>query len=174
MCTVIFWTRNTGCRYLRYEDRQEFVSVLEDNVRFRGAMSQLTSDRALADIGGKVKDIHIDDWQSEPHHQHENFAERHYSTIKSYTNVIMNRTGAPAYTWLLCLQYVAYIYNHISCKSLGAHLCSFSQVRLPILASFCNSLSGRTFSIPTSTVVFHLNPLKNVVILLVLPRMLRI
>jgi hypothetical protein len=100
---------------------KEFVSVLEDNICLRGAMSQLIIGRATAEVSLKIKDIlrayHIADWKSEPHHQHQNFAERHYGNIKSRTNVILGRTGAPPYSWLLCLQYVAYLYNHISIKS---------------------------------------------------------
>ena len=34
----------------------------------------------------------------------------------------MNRTGAPAYFWLLTLQYVCYILNHISTSSLGGQV----------------------------------------------------
>ena len=34
----------------------------------------------------------------------------------------MNRTGAPAYCWLLTLQYVCYILNHISAGSLGGQV----------------------------------------------------
>ena len=34
----------------------------------------------------------------------------------------MNRTGAPAYCWLLTLQYVCYILNHISTGSLGGQV----------------------------------------------------
>ena len=34
----------------------------------------------------------------------------------------MNRTGAPAYYWLLTLQYVCYILNHISTASLGGQV----------------------------------------------------
>jgi hypothetical protein len=102
---------------------KEFINSLEDNIRKRGAMDKLISDRAMAEIGNKIKDIlralHIDDWQSEPHHQHQNFAERHYATIKSRTNLILNRTGAPGSTWLLCLEYVCFLYNHISNQQLG-------------------------------------------------------
>ena len=39
--------------------------------------------------------------------------------VKVWTNTIMNRTGAPACCWLLTLQYVCYILNHISTASLG-------------------------------------------------------
>ena len=34
----------------------------------------------------------------------------------------MNRTGAPAHCWLLTLQYVCYILNHISTASLGGQV----------------------------------------------------
>ena len=64
----------------------------------------------------------MSDWQSEPHHQNQNPAEWRYRTIKAWTNTIMNRTGAPAYCWLLTLQYVCYILNHISTGSLGGQV----------------------------------------------------
>jgi len=83
----------------------QFTSTLEDNIRKRGAMSKLISDRAEVEISQKAHDIlrayAIDDWQSEPYHQHQNFAERRWGVIKAYTNNTLNRTGAPASTWLL-------------------------------------------------------------------------
>ncbi len=43
-------------------------------------MDKILSDRAQVEISNKVMDLlrayRIDDWQSEPHHQHQNFAER--------------------------------------------------------------------------------------------------
>ena len=85
-------------------------------------MDKLISDRAQVEISGKVKDILqsllIDDWQSEPHHQHQNFPERCYGTIKSRTNIVMNRSGAPAFAWLLCLMYVCFLVNHLATGSL--------------------------------------------------------
>ena len=39
-----------------------------------------------------------------------------------WANTIKNRAGAPAYCWLLTLQYVCYILNHISTASLGGHV----------------------------------------------------
>jgi len=54
----------------------EFVNTLEDNIRKRGAMDKLVSDRAQAEISNKVLDIvrnyFIDTWQSKPHHEHQN------------------------------------------------------------------------------------------------------
>jgi hypothetical protein len=75
------------------------IHPLEDNMHQHGAMSKLISDRALAEIGTKLKDIlralFIDYWQSEPHHQLQNYAEQHYSIIKSWTNILLIHTGAP-------------------------------------------------------------------------------
>jgi hypothetical protein len=95
----------------------QFVNTLEDNIIQRGAPNKLISDRAQVIISNKVADILrtlcIANWQSEPHQQHQNPAERRYQTIKNCTNRVLDRTGAPAYVWLLCLQYNCYLLNHI-------------------------------------------------------------
>ena len=50
---------------------KQFANTLEDNIRTRGAMDKLISDRAQVEISKRVLDIlralFIDDWQSEPH-----------------------------------------------------------------------------------------------------------
>jgi hypothetical protein len=95
---------------------KEFVNTLEDNIRQRGAPNKLISDRAQVEISKRVLDILrtlcIGDWQSEPHQQQQNPAERRYQTVKATANRILDRTGAPAYTWLLCLKYTCYLLNH--------------------------------------------------------------
>ena len=100
----------------------QFVSTLEDNIRRRGAMDKLLSDSANTEISHKVMNMlrayHISYWHSEPYHQNQNPAELRYRTIKSWTNTVMNRSGAPANGWLLCLIYVCYILNHIACAAL--------------------------------------------------------
>ena len=57
----------------------QFVNVLMDVVRRLVAMATHVSNRSQVKISNKVKDIlcHlcIDDWQSEPHFQHQNPAE---------------------------------------------------------------------------------------------------
>ena len=101
---------------------KQFVNTLEDNIRRRGAMDKLLSDSAKTEISNKVMDIlrayHISNWHSEPYHQNQNPAEWKYRTIKSWTNTVMNRSGAPANCWLLCLIYVCYLLNHIACSAL--------------------------------------------------------
>ena len=104
------------------KSKQQFVNPLEDNIRYRGAISQLISDYAKSEISQKVVDIlrvyHSSNWHSEPYHQHQNPPEGRYRTIKAWVNTIRNCTGAPPNTWLLCLIYVCYLLNHISCEAL--------------------------------------------------------
>ena len=58
---------------------KQFVDTLEDNIRERGAMDKLISDRAETEISNRAKDILrnliIAAWQSEPYHEHQNHAE---------------------------------------------------------------------------------------------------
>ena len=89
------------------KNEEQFVNTLEDNIRERGAMSRLLSDRAQVEISARVVSIlralHIGQWQSEPHQQHQNPCERRYQTLKTTTNTLLDRSGSPVYTWLLCL-----------------------------------------------------------------------
>ena len=57
---------------------------------------------------------HIQDYQSEPYHQHHNKAENHLGLGKLYTNTIMNTSGSPACCWLLFLQYICVVLNHLA------------------------------------------------------------
>ena len=82
---------------------KQFVNTLEDNIRRRGAMDKLLSDSAQTEISNNVMDTlrayHISNWHSEPYHQNQNPADWRYRTIKSWTNTVMNRSGAPANCW---------------------------------------------------------------------------
>ena len=92
------------------ESGKQFVNILEDTIRRRGAMDKLLCNSAKTEISNKVMDIlrayHISIWHSEPHNQNQDPAEWMYRTIKSWTNTMMNRSGAQANCWLLCLIYV--------------------------------------------------------------------
>ena len=108
------------------KSQKQFVNTLEDNIRFRGAITKLISDYAQVEISNKVKDIlrmyHSSSWNSEPYHQNQNPAEGRYCTLKSWTNTIMNRSGAPADCWLLCMIHASYILNHLSREALGGNV----------------------------------------------------
>jgi hypothetical protein len=111
------------CHLYRMKTEGQFVNALQDNIRQRGAPARLISDRAQAKISNKVEDILraliIGAWQSEPHQQFHNPAERKYQTIKQMANTLMDRTGSPGYTWLLALMYVCFVLNHTASTTLN-------------------------------------------------------
>ena len=112
---LYFGTKSTLTDVYGMKTDKQFVNTLEDNIRERGAMDSLLSDSAQVEISNKVKTIlrnlFIRSWQSEPYKQQQNPAERRFQTVKRVTNNVLDRTGAPAYTWLLCLMYVCYVLN---------------------------------------------------------------
>jgi hypothetical protein len=100
----------------------EFLRTLQENVRLRGAPTKLISDRAQSEISKKalqyLRALVIDSWQSEPHRQNQNTSERRFQSVKRMTNTLLDRSGSPPFTWLLCLCYVCFILNHTVC---GTH-----------------------------------------------------
>ena len=112
------------CDAYPMKSSKQFVNTLEDNIRERGAMNRLISDSARDEMSSKVKDILrtllIGAWQSEAYHQHQNPSERRFQTVKTQTNRILDRTGAPPSTWLLCLLYVIFLLNHTFCNAINA------------------------------------------------------
>jgi hypothetical protein len=100
----------------------EFLRTLQENVRHRGALAKLISDRAQSEISKKalqyLRALVIDSWQSDPHRQKQNPSERCFQTVKRMTNTLLDRSGSPAFTWLLCLCYVCFLLNHTVC---GTH-----------------------------------------------------
>ena len=141
------------------KSQKQFVNTLENNIRFRGAMTKLISDYAKVEISNKVKDIlrmyHSSSWNSEPYHQNQNPAEGRYCTLKSWTNTIMNRSGAPADCWLLCMIHASYILNHLSCEALAGIWGCF-MVSLQTSASFSYTLSINQCFMPLTTNLTHL------------------
>src|SRR4030095_521056 len=79
-------TESLVCDVYPMKTDKQFVNVLLDNIRKQGAMSKLISDKAQVEISKKVQDILwnliIDDWQSEPHQQHQNPAKQRYQDVK--------------------------------------------------------------------------------------------
>ena len=113
---IFFGTKTTLTDVYGMKSDKQFVNTLEDNIRERGAMNSLLSDSAQTEISKKVKGIlrglFIRCWQSEPYKQQQNPAERRFQTVKRVTNNVLDRTGAPAFTWLLCIMYVCFLLNH--------------------------------------------------------------
>jgi len=101
----------------------EMPGTLEDFIRRHGAPKMLYSDNAKVQVSKAVQDILclycIDDFQSEPHHQQQNYAERRIQELKKYTNGIMGCTGTPPSLLLLCLIYIIYLLNHLAVRLLN-------------------------------------------------------
>ena len=101
---------------------KQFINTLSDNIRKRGAMDTLISDGGKYEISKRVTDLlcshFIQDYQSEPYHQHQNKAENRFGLAKRYTNTVMNTSGCPACCWLLCLQYICVVLNHLASPTL--------------------------------------------------------
>ena len=101
----------------------DIPETLLSMIRKRGAMDRLISDNAKAATSTVIKKIlnmyMIKDWQSEPHYQNQNPAERRIQDIKRMVDGIMARTGTPKRFWLLCVLFVIMLMNHIVLESLG-------------------------------------------------------
>ena len=85
-------------------------------------MDTLISDGGKYEISKRVTDLlhslFIQDYQSEPYHQHQNKAENRFGLAKHYSNTVMNTSGCPSCCWLLCLQYICVVLNHLASPTL--------------------------------------------------------
>ena len=110
------------CDAYGIKSTKQFINTLSDNIRKRGAMDTLISDGGKYEISKRVTDLLrsliIQDYQSEPYHQHQNKAENRFGLAKRYTNTVMNTSGCPACCWLLCLQYICVVLNHLASPTL--------------------------------------------------------
>ena len=111
------------CDAYGIKTQKQFINTLYDNIRFRGAMATLITDGGRYEISKKVADLlrnlFIQQHESEPYHQHQNKAEQRYGVVKRYINTLMNLTGAPAHCWLLCMLYVCHLLNATASPALG-------------------------------------------------------
>ena len=110
------------CDAYGIKSTKQFINTLSDNIRKRGAMDTLISDGGKYEISKRVTDLlrslFIKDDKSEPYHQHQNKADNRFGLAKRYTNTVMNTSGCPACCWLLCLQYICVVLNHLASPTL--------------------------------------------------------
>jgi hypothetical protein len=146
----------------------EMAGTLEDFICFHGAPNALFSANAKAPIGCAVQEIlhmyTIKNFQCEPHHQHQNLAERQIQEVKKLSNQMLDCTGAPPNLWLLCVLFIVYLINHVSSESLGWHTpieaATGQQPDISALLVFCRyepiyykTYSSATF--PSSSIERH-------------------
>ena len=110
------------CDAYGIKSTKQFINTLSDNIRKQGAMDTLISDVGKYEISKQVTDLlcslFIQDYQSEPYHQHQNKAQNCFGLAKLYTNTVMNTSACPACCWLLCLQYICVVLNHLASPTL--------------------------------------------------------
>ena len=110
------------CDAYGIKSSKQFINTLSDKISKRGAMDNLISDGGKYEISKRVTDLlcslFIQDYQSEPYHQHQNKAKNCFGLAKCYTNTVMNTSGCPACCWLLCLQHICVVLNHLASPTL--------------------------------------------------------
>ena len=110
------------CDAYGIKSTKQFINTLSDKIQKRGAMDTPISDGGKYEISKRVTDLlrslFIQDYQSEPYHQHQNKAENHFGLAKRYTNTVMSTSGCTACCWLLCLQYICVALNHLASPTL--------------------------------------------------------
>ena len=123
MAQIFAGRRTTVTDVYPLRTQSDIPAKLEDNIRERGAMDCFISDGAKANLSNGTTDLLrlycIDDYQSEPHHQHQNYAENKIGMIKDVTNRLMSRVGCPPTMWLLCLTYVSQLLNYLASETLN-------------------------------------------------------
>ena len=94
------------CDAYGIKSTKQFINTLSDNIRKRGAMDTLISEGGKYEISQQVTDLlrslFIQD----------------FGLAKRYTNTVMNTSGCPAFCWLLCLQYICVVLNHLASPTL--------------------------------------------------------
>ena len=97
--------------------------TLQDFIRQWGAPSGLISELAKVEISKQVKEIlrmyAIKNMQSEPNHQHQNYAEREIQEVKATSTIIMDKVRGPICLWYHCLKYVVILLNYLSSPGLN-------------------------------------------------------
>ena len=86
-----------------------------------------------------IQNVPYQSYTSEPHHQHQNYAEHCIGHVKDVMNRVLIFTGANL--WILCVMYVVYILNITDNTSIGnipphQHLCGQTLNISPALC-FC-------------------------------------
>ena len=117
--TKFFYGHDTfACDTYGIKSTKQFISTLSSNTRKWGAMITLTRDGGTYDISKGVTNLphslFIQDFKSEPYHQQQNKVKNRFGHAKHYPKTVMNTSGCPACSWLLCLQYICVVLNYLA------------------------------------------------------------
>ena len=117
--TQFFYGHDTfTCGTYGIKSTKQFINTLSANTRKWGAMITLNSDGGTYDISKGVTDLlhslFIQDFKSEPYHQHQNKVKNCFGHAKHYPKTVMNTSGCPACSWLFCLQCICVVLNYLA------------------------------------------------------------
>ena len=117
--TKFFYGHDTfACDTYGIKSTKQFISTLSSNTRKWGAMITLTRDGGTYDISKGVTNLphslFIQDFKSEPYHQHQNKVKNRFGHAKHYPKTVMNTSGYPACSWLFCLQCICVVLNYLA------------------------------------------------------------
>ena len=102
---------------------KETLGLFQDCVRWHGAPDELVADNAAVYHGFKfmkyVCNLYVRLWQSQSYHQHQNFAENFWQSIKQGTNQLLDFSGAAKNLFLCALIYYAFLWNHTVDTTIG-------------------------------------------------------
>ena len=91
-------------------------SFSHDRVRERGVPTKLIADNSPMyrgwNVANYLQDLVVSMWQCDTKYQSQNTAENRYQTVKRHTDRTMDRRGAPAAAWFLCLVYICLCLNN--------------------------------------------------------------
>ena len=123
-CAQLFvGTKSKLTKIFGMHTESEGPEAFEDFIRENGAPHALRSDNAKMQTGESFKKIlrkyNIRSENTEPHQPQQNPAERRIQDVKRLSTKILDRTGAPAYTWFFCMLYVVMVLNFSALESLG-------------------------------------------------------
>ena len=99
--------------------------ALQNFINDHGAPYHMRTDNAQMETGKKWNEIYrwynISSSTTEPHHPHQNPAERRIQEYKKGTNRILDRTGAPSYLWFYALLLWVGLLNVLFDPNLGTN-----------------------------------------------------
>ena len=111
----------TFCYGMKTES--EGASKLEEFIKEVGAPSVIKSDNSKMQTGKAFSDLcqlyNIGQETTEPYHKWQNEAERRIQTIKSTSNRILDRSGAPDSLWLRAVTFTCMLLNVMAKRSLN-------------------------------------------------------
>jgi hypothetical protein len=117
-CQMFVGTKSEFTIPYAMTSESEGPSAFSDFIRSWGAPHGIHRDNSQMQTGLAWKKLcqtyNIEDMTTEPHHPHQNPAERRIKTVKNGVNRIMDRTATPKFMWFYCTAFFCCLLNVIA------------------------------------------------------------